>query len=502
MKIEYKKIDLLSLLWLSLGIIVFLLGWCKWWVSIPLALLMAYCIFEIWMHGARGNVAISKNKFWCAFVICLILMLLCGIGGYVVQSNDNYWRNAMFRDLVNYSWPVYDTATGLTKSYYIAFWMVPALLAKVTGSMEVGFFCQLLWISCGMMLLFLQICRWVGKSRIIYLCFFYFFSGLKIAECLLYLPVFCDGSWIHNLIEIVSTNGSPGDFHAGPMSQLLYDPFNQTIPLFLVMMLMINNCRSRSLPFVYSLLMLYAPFPMVGLAPLFIYWWFRNLITEHSATNRLHYVLNVLNVTAVLVLAVTAIYLMSNSQSGNKGLREIVSLPASIWGFIVYFAFEFGILLAISYKASRDHTALWIVIISTAIMGWFKIGLHNDFCFRTNMPLIFITMLLVMRRYYMTSTSRKLKYFIIGWYLLAGIPSETHPAMRWISSLCIITGTPQSELNKVQHLTDVTKLYVMQQHKLRNDDLPSSFRCRPDQYQFRTDVGTKNSFFFKYLAKQ
>lgn len=502
MKIEYRKIDLLSLLWLSLGIIVFILGWCKWWISLPLTLLMFYCMFEIWRHGARGNVVISKNKFWCAFVICLILMLLCGIGGYVVQSNDNYWRNAMFRDLVNYSWPVYDTTTGLTKSYYIAFWMFSALLAKVTGSMEVGFFCQLLWMSCGMMLLFLQICRWVGKSRISYLWFFYFFSGLKIAECLLYLPIFGHSGWIGETIQIVTTNGSPSDFHAGPMSQLLYDPFNQTIPLFMVMMLMINNSRSRFLPFFYSLLMLYAPFPMVGLAPLFIYWWMRNLVYGQTVKDRLHYVVNISNVTAVLVLATTAVYLMSNSQSGNKGLREITSLSASLWGFFVYFAFEFGILLAVSYKACRDRTALWIMIIATAIMGWFKIGLHNDFCFRTNMPLVFITMLLVMRRYYMTSTSKKLRYFIVGWYIFAGIPAETHPAMRWLSSLCIATGTPQSELNNMQHLTDVTTLYVMQQHKMRNEDLQSSFRCRPNQYQFRTDVGTKDSFFFKYLAKR
>lgn len=502
MKISYKSLDFLSLSWLAIGIVIFLLGWCKWWISVPVVLLMCSSIFEIWKKDSTKTVEISKYHFWTAFAICFILMMLCGIGGYVVQSNDNYWRNAMFRDLVNYSWPVYDAVTDLTKSYYIAFWMVPALIAKITSSIEIGFLSQLLWITCGFQLLFLQMCRWMGKSRVSYLWFFYFFSGLKIAECLLYLPIFGEGSWVHSMIEIVSTNGSPGDFHAGPMSQLLYDPFNQTIPLFLIMMLMINNSWSRSLPFIYSLLLLYAPFPMVGLAPLFIYWWFRNIFGEHTSTDRLRYVINVQNITAVLVLAVTAIYLMSNNQSGNKGLREIVSLPASLWGFIVYFAFEFGILLAISYKASRDHVALWIVIISTAIMGWFKIGLHNDFCFRTNMPLIFITMLLVMRCYYMTSTNRKLRFFIIGWYILAGIPSETHPTMRWLSSLCIITGTPQSELNNVQHLTDVTKLYVMQQHKLRNDDLPSSFRCRPAQYQFRTDVGTKDSFFFKYIAKQ
>lgn len=491
----------MTLSWLTIGIVIFLLGWCTPWVSVPVTLLAVAAVCLFGRDGDKGSVEISQRQFWTVFALCVIIMMLCGIGGYVVQSNDNYWRNAMFRDLVNYEWPVYDAATDLTKSYYIAFWMLPALIAKATGSMEAGFLTQLLWISIGFMLLFLQMCRWMGKSRVSYLFFFYFFSGLKIVECLLYLPFFGEPGWIGHTIEFVMTNGSPGDFHAGPMSQLLYDPFNQTIPLFLVMMLMINNSRSRMLPFVYSLLMLYAPFPMVGLAPLFVFWWLRNLMQETTAASRLRYVVNIPNVAALLVLAVTAVYLMSNNQSGNKGFREVTSVAASLWGFVVYLAFEFGILLAIGYKASRDRAALWVCIVATAIMAWFKIGLHNDFCFRTNMPLIFITMLLVMRRYYMTPMSRHLRYAVIAWYVAAGIPAQAHPAMRWLSSLCIVTGTPQAELNKVQHLTDVTKLYVMQQHKLRNDDLKSSFLCRPDQYQYRTDVGTKDSFFYKHLAR-
>ena len=117
------------------------------------------------------------------------------------------------------------------------------------------------------------------------------------------------------------------------------------------------------------------------------------------------------------------------------------------------------------------------------------------------MPLIFILFLLVTKRYYMEETGKRLKYIIICWYLLAGIPAQIHPLSRWISSYYIIKGEPQSKLNEFQHFVDVNTLYVFQQTKLRNNDLQSSFLCRPDQYQFRTDVGTPDSFFFKYLAR-
>ena len=163
--------------------------------------------------------------------------------------------------------------------------------------------------------------------------------------------------------------------------------------------------------------------------------------------------------------------------------------------------FVFAIFMLIGYMACKDKAALWIAFITVAVLGWFKIGLHNDFCFRTNMPLIFILCLLVIRRYYMEDAGSRLRKLIVALYIVGGLPAEIHPALRWISSACIVMGVDQAVFNRYQHIKDVKTLYVMQQTKIRNDQLSSSFLCRKDQEQFRTDVGTKDSFFFKYLAK-
>lgn len=500
-KIDFRLLNLLSISWIAVGVIIFLFGWCRLYYAIPVVLLMVIMLYGSYKNGGTEKIAISHKTFWMAFGIAFLMMALSGIGGYVVQSNDNYWRNAMFRDLVNYDWPVFDAETGLTKSYYIAFWMVPAVVAKVFHSMEAGFFSQLLWLSIGMQLLFLQVCRFMGKARVSYLFFFYFFSGLKIIECLLYYPVFGDGSLFAPIIENISKNESPGCFHAGPMVQFLYDPFNQTIPLFLGMMLMINDVKSKYIPLVFSLLLLYAPLPLVGLAPMVLYWFVKNILNEGSEY-RIRYVFSIENVTALLVLIVSVFYLMSNNNSGHKGIRPIIDFGAAIYAYLIYMTFEFVILMAIGYKAARDKVVLWIAFVCVAVFGWFQIGLHNDFCFRTNMPLIFILYLLVTKRYYMADTSKAVRYFIIGWYILAGLPAQIHPLSRWVSSYFIVKGESQSVLNNYQSLVDVNSLYVMQQTKLRNDDLSSSFKCRKDQYQFRTDVGSPDSFFFKYIAKK
>lgn len=501
MNIERRTLDLLSLGWLLAGIVVFFLGWCRWYYAIPLVTLIVTVLVMAWRGGDMEKISISRSNLWLSLAVCLILMWVCGIGGYMVQSNDHYWRNAMFRDIVNYSWPVYDEVTHLTKSYYLAFWMVPALIAKCTGSMELGFLSQLLWLTLGFELLYLQICRWMGKARVSYLFFFYFFSGMKIIECLLYYPVVEPGHVLSETLNILFTNGTPGVFHAGPMPQLLYDPFNQTIPLYLGMMLMINNVRSNLLPFIFASLLLYAPLPLVGLAPIVLFWMGRNML-ERPGIGKWKYLFSFENIVALLILVVSALYLMSNNQSGNKGLREITHFGQTFYGYLIYLFFDFGLFMLIGYKVCRDKVALWVAFITVCIFGWFQIGLHNDFCFRTNMPLIFLLLILVIRRYYQADARSRMRKIIIALYLIGGIPSQFHPSLRWLSSACIVAGVDQSVLNKYQHFKDVKTLYVMQQKKIRNDELPSSFRCRRNQEEFRTDVGTRNSVFYKYIAKE
>lgn len=495
-----RELDLYSASWIAIGVVIFLLGWCQWYFALPLTALIVYCLYRQWRRGSKDALVISTHQLCLSMFVCLVLMWLCGIGGYMVQSNDHYWRNAMFRDLVNYSWPVYDAQTGLTKSYYLAFWMFPALVAKICHSIEAGFFMQLVWLSAGFELLFLQICRWMGKVRVSYLLFFYLFSGMKIVECLFYYSVFDSSHLLSEIVNIVFTNGTPGVFHAGPMVQFLYDPFNQTVALFLGMMLMIQDTKSRMLPFYYMLLLLYAPLPLIGLAPIMVYWLLRGLI-QRTSDQRWGYVLNIENMTALLLLVISALYLMSNNQSGHKGLRDLTDWIPTVYGYLIYIFFEFVIFMLVGYKVCRDKAMLWIGFATVCLFGWFQIGLHNDFCFRTNMPFIFILCLLVIKRYYSSDAHSRMRKAILAMYLIGGVPSEVHPALRWVSSLCIVTGTDQSVLNRYQHLKDVETLYVMQQKKLRNDDLPSSFRCRKDQEQFRTDVGTRNSVFYRYVAK-
>jgi hypothetical protein len=499
---KIRNINLFSIVWLALGIAIFLIGWCRWYYSIPMILLMGYVVYKQYQEDSSADtILIGQNKLWISFIIIFLLMLLCGVGGYVVQPNDHFGRNAIFRDIMNYSWPVYDSGENHFLCYYLAFWMVPASIGKLFHSMEIGFLMQLVWISVGYLLMFLQICKFVGKSRISYIFFIYLFSGIKIIECLLYLPIFGDGSVIGSTINILATNSSPGAFHAGPMVQLLYDPFNQTVPLFLGMILVINNLKSKYIPFVYSLLLLYAPFPFAGLAPMVLYLFIKNLNNQPKSKSLVS-LFSIENITALLLIIVIGLFLTSNINGSHRGLRPSANIIADICDFFLYIIFEFGIYLFLGYKECRDKVLLWIAFASVCVFGWFQIGLHNDFCFRTNMPLIFILALLVIKRFYDVNTSKKIRIAILTCFLLGGIPAQIHPCLRFVSSYFVMTSRPQSDLNKYQHFIDVRKMYIMQQTKMRNDDLKSTFHCGSWGWMCDSFKGRSDSFFFKYIASK
>ena len=71
MNVEKRTIDLLSIFWLLAGIVVFLLGWCRWYYSLPLRLGMVAVVYTAWKDGDKVQIYISKNNFWLSFCLNL-----------------------------------------------------------------------------------------------------------------------------------------------------------------------------------------------------------------------------------------------------------------------------------------------------------------------------------------------------------------------------------------------------------------------------------------------
>ena len=123
-----KNLKIISFSYLIIPIIVFILGWVKLSLAIiPTLGLVVILIRKILEENDKNNKFIEKKYVIIIFLNILLICILGGIGGFFYQSPDWHARNAVFRDLVNFDWPVYyETDAALT--YYIAIWMVPAVI--------------------------------------------------------------------------------------------------------------------------------------------------------------------------------------------------------------------------------------------------------------------------------------------------------------------------------------------------------------------------------------
>ena len=474
---QKRIVDLAGAGWLAAGVALWAGAWCRWVVAAVLLVAVGCCLWTLWRDGDSEHeaVSVSGRQIAGAAVLALVITAICGVGGFVVQSNDQWGRNAIFADLVNYPWPVHNEEKGLWLCYYHAFWLAPALIGKALG-LGAGFAAQLLWSALGMVLLWLQVCHWMGKARVGYLLWIYLFSGLKIFEMLFAMPA--TGAGVMDFARGIMTDstivlGMP--FHASSMAQSLYDPINQTVPVLLAMMLIFNNKRSLSILGIYALLPLYAPFPFIALFPIVAV-----LLWQNGRFKRLFNKQNIYTTLSALVLVLASgMYLLGNSSGGERSLRSFeINAFATAWCFLLYIVCNFGVYMWLARKQLHNKM-LWIAAVGTvAAFAWIQIGHGNDFVFRSNLPLVFMVLLAVMREWY-ESRGRK-RAIISAVVVLGAIPAQIHPGMRMLSSAMIAADIPQSRLNEMQHFVDVTQLYVFQQTKMRNDDLPTVLSPTPE----------------------
>ena len=93
-------------LYLVIPVLIFIIGWIKPLLAIPVAIGVIVAAGNIWKRIEDTETKIPWKTVLIAFVIALVWCVLAGQGGYYYQSVDHNARNAIFRDLITREWPV------------------------------------------------------------------------------------------------------------------------------------------------------------------------------------------------------------------------------------------------------------------------------------------------------------------------------------------------------------------------------------------------------------
>ena len=111
MNTNNKILHQLTILYIYIPVVIFLFGWCNIFVAGITLLGILYTLVRIdrdpeYMNAGE-NIKIPPVMLIVAFLAITALLVIMGVGGIFPQPGDYAKHNAVLRDLVTHSWPVY-----------------------------------------------------------------------------------------------------------------------------------------------------------------------------------------------------------------------------------------------------------------------------------------------------------------------------------------------------------------------------------------------------------
>lgn len=419
MTLSVRKIYFAGLSFLALPLLIWSFGWLKVPYSIVVAGLLVVGLVFIWRRTntkafRSSNINISIPLVIGIAAAILLWCILGGHGGFLYQSSDWNARNAIFRDLITYDWPVvYGNDSALC--YYFGFWLIPALSGKLCLWMNFGLeaawtvanIALLFWVALGVFLaitLFLQLIKRSNRKAIIAaVAIFIFFSGMDIVGLLLT----GNSTAIETrLCEKVHIEWWARFYQFSSFTTQLFWVFNQAIPAWIATLLVLSTSRISNDIFVGTLSAFLCPLPTMGL--LFI--GVAKLVGEirdEGVRRAAKAAFSPQNLLALIPLVAIALFLMLSQRATLTGSGESSLLfHTFIGGFtftrvlqlVAFFMLECGILLLLLLPSERKNPYWWGVLILLMVSNVVRMGPSPDFSMRASIPGLMVLAVMVAKR--------------------------------------------------------------------------------------------------------
>lgn len=443
-------------------------------------------------------------------VICLITfaVLACtGMGGFTFQFFDYKGYDSLLLNYMQQSWPLAYAEAGPDKQpvvlvIYGAYWLVPALVGKLTGWLTAYYFTYF-WSCIGILLAMIWFMRIVGKLRVSLALIFLFFGGLDILGRLFTegAPFTSDTTWYdfftgafwwsesrgwldHWASGFMLTDPSYAKAAGGvffrfysPLSFLVDGPYH-IIPGALIFLMMVHDLwRRRSAE---RIVLLWSNFPLgslffsVGSLP---------FLAVGIWENRGKGLVSPANAAALPALVSVLAYFASVEPGGRVSgwIWEYQDLAQTWWILLVHYVTEF-LPLFLCLPLLRRHGWLphyfWILgcLCYFLLAPWYRIGEYNDFASKIILAAQFVFMLWIcIGIFHAESAAERLRARIAVALLAVGALAPLGTIARALDFG--LTGTPPP-MQRVRNFNEMEPKTLILQGK-----------------------GDTDKFFWKHLAK-
>lgn len=395
-KIKCNYLDVVGYLYLLLPILVFLLGWTRPLVGIVGTLALCaglYCLLK--QHNTINELLSIDVKSLCIIISVLaVLVYISGVGMFWPQRADWQWRNAVLRDLIDYSWPVTYPETNNNLVYYLNYFLIPAIMGKMLGFGAANI-CLAFVTFLGLIIITLNIIRYLKINDLKRICYI--------------LLIFIVWSGLNGLsLSLLEAMGiGPNIYQFSPNFTLLQWVTNQTMAPWLGVSLFLN--RRNVSEYVYLGLCVFAsaPLPFIGLFFILLVDGISQFVVLYRTDVR-KFAANVITFpnlsAAVIITAVFGLYFFSNvAATGSAGEGGVgLYVPLEQFGkkqfaiLAIFLFFNYIIYSILIFPECKRSHLYWIMNISLLLIPLFRVGTSNDFGMRACIPAQFLQMMLVM----------------------------------------------------------------------------------------------------------
>lgn len=408
-----KKIDnwvvFAGLMFIVLPILIFLFAFTRLAFFLIGLIIFTHLIYRVMNFVDRSNSGFSNEEllapehikyFLISTLLIFIWLYFSGIGSYSYQTWDFWVRNPIYYDLCTKSWPMYynlgaqaNNVTALIGgewvafAYYFAFWLTPACISKILHLPEAGCnFVLFIYSLIGLLIVNYLLLRLFKKILYKITLIFISFSALDLLANLLYAHKF--PSIMENLEWALKY------FQLSGNTTQLYYVFNQSIPIWIIMALILNLNSPKYIAAIASICFAYSPWATIGLVPIILADLFHRGSKKITVLIRQYISLCNIIIPLYMLIIFGLYFTASSGATGGKGLYYKamgVSLSEYMLLYILYIITGFGLYYLAIGKEIFKYRYSAIIFIEMAIYPIYYIVDFNFFI-RGTLPAMFIMM--------------------------------------------------------------------------------------------------------------
>ena len=476
-------------LYMAAPIVIFFLGFLK----LPLGLLFsAVLLYGFYRHikdshSGGGHIELQVKSVVLIAAFVAVWIWSTGIGGLFVQRYDLHWRNAVVRDLVDFSWPVIFPETDKALVYYYIFWMVPAVFGKLFGFLAANIVLYL-WSCAGICLMELLLIRYLKAYSLnkvfALLLVTMLFGGLDY-----FGYVFC---YCVKRIPMVVTQFAWQDFFTGiqyvPNNSHLEWAHNQVVVPWLATALFFNDRSVKSLGFLGLLILPFAPLPFLGFFVIAVGSVAAEAVPAIRQKNFKAFALQIFSIPNVCaILSIFIVFLAffrlnaaTNGTVGGLGLAEWINniTPEVFVSVALFFIIDVYAYPCLVFQENKRRPLFYIITVPMFFYPFIKLGTSRDFVLRAWIPAQIAVMVFVLEVLFKDGRMARKKCAII--------------CCLTISSLNFLG----SKIEYVQQLAS-KRIYPM-----RADGFYTFSYAEKSPNYVVAGKAYKSSVFFRFLAKK